>query len=300
MRASRSIEFDVCDRGPGIPPRCAARSARCPSTARRAATASGCIWRSRRRRGSADRSSSRRRARAARAPCCACPTRARPAPDARAARTQPSGARVRHHGEKSMSDMNFLIIDDDEVFSGILARGLSRRGYTPRSGAQRRRGAEAREHAKIQPDHGGPASRQRLGPHARRAAARFAARRAHSRADGLREHRDRGAGGEGRRGQLSRKAGERRDYSARRCKSRRASRPAEEAIEHPALLSVARLEWEHIQRVLAENKRQHLRDGACAEHASADVAAKAGQEAGSAIGKKRGGSREPPLFLRMR
>ncbi|HMC45446.1 MAG TPA: helix-turn-helix domain-containing protein, partial [Caballeronia sp.] len=27
----------------------------------------------------------------------------------------------------------------------------------------------------------------------------------------------------------------------------------EEAIEHPALLSVARLEWEHIQRVLAEN-----------------------------------------------
>ena len=28
---------------------------------------------------------------------------------------------------------------------------------------------------------------------------------------------------------------------------------AEEAIEHPALLSVARLEWEHIQRVLAEN-----------------------------------------------
>ena len=29
-----------------------------------------------------------------------------------------------------MSDMNFLVIDDDEVFSGILARGLTRRGYT--------------------------------------------------------------------------------------------------------------------------------------------------------------------------
>jgi two-component system response regulator RegA len=28
---------------------------------------------------------------------------------------------------------------------------------------------------------------------------------------------------------------------------------AEEAIEHPAPLSVARLEWEHIQRVLAEH-----------------------------------------------
>ena len=30
-----------------------------------------------------------------------------------------------------MSDTNFLVIDDDEVFSGILARGLTRRGYTP-------------------------------------------------------------------------------------------------------------------------------------------------------------------------
>ena len=29
-----------------------------------------------------------------------------------------------------MSDMNFLVIDDDEVFSGILARGLTRRGFT--------------------------------------------------------------------------------------------------------------------------------------------------------------------------
>lgn len=29
-----------------------------------------------------------------------------------------------------MSEMNFLVIDDDEVFSGILARGLTRRGYT--------------------------------------------------------------------------------------------------------------------------------------------------------------------------
>jgi ActR/RegA family two-component response regulator len=29
-----------------------------------------------------------------------------------------------------MSDTNFLIIDDDEVFAGILARGLARRGYT--------------------------------------------------------------------------------------------------------------------------------------------------------------------------
>jgi len=28
-----------------------------------------------------------------------------------------------------MSDTNFLVIDDDEVFSGILARGLTRRGY---------------------------------------------------------------------------------------------------------------------------------------------------------------------------
>ncbi len=29
-----------------------------------------------------------------------------------------------------MSEINFLVIDDDEVFAGILARGLARRGYT--------------------------------------------------------------------------------------------------------------------------------------------------------------------------
>ena len=57
--------------------------------------------------------------RAARGPCCgcrSCASRHRP--------PQPTRRRRNH-----MSENNFLVIDDNEVFAGTLARGLERRGY---------------------------------------------------------------------------------------------------------------------------------------------------------------------------
>ena len=95
-----------------------------------------------------------------------------------------------------MSDMNFLVIDDDEVFSGILARGLTRRGYTvseAHNADEAIKLANQQKFSQITVDlHLGNDS----GLDARRALARFAARRAHAGADRLCEHRHRGAGGE--------------------------------------------------------------------------------------------------------
>jgi two-component system response regulator RegA len=151
-----------------------------------------------------------------------------------------------------MSDMNFLVIDDDEVFSGILARGLTRRGYTVHTAQN------ADEAIKLANQHkfgqitvdlhlGGDSGLSLVAPlrdlqpdarmliltgYASIATAVQAVK------DGADNYLAKPANVESILAALQREA---------------SAVQAEEAIENPTLLSVARLEWEHIQRALAEN-----------------------------------------------
>jgi two-component system response regulator RegA len=68
---------------------------------------------------------------------------------------------------------------------------------------------------------------------------------------------------------------------------------AEQTMENPAPLSVARLEWEHIQR-------QYLRHRAGAEHASTHAAAQAGQAAGRQVNDNGHRQRQRAASLPMR
>ncbi|WP_207000111.1 response regulator transcription factor [Trinickia mobilis] len=151
-----------------------------------------------------------------------------------------------------MSDMNFLVIDDDEVFSGILARGLTRRGYTVHTAPN------AEEAIKLANQHrfgqitvdlhlGGDsglslvAPLRELQPDARMLILTGYA----SIATAVQAVKD------GADNYLAKPANVESILAALQKEASVAQ--AEEAIEHPALLSVARLEWEHIQRALAEN-----------------------------------------------
>src|SRR6202171_1177501 len=151
-----------------------------------------------------------------------------------------------------MSDMNFLVIDDDEVFAGMLARALTRRGYTvhqAHSAGDAIKLANEQKFGQITVDlHLGDdsglnlvAPLRELQPDARilvltgYASIATAVQAVKDCADNY----------------LAKPANVETILSA--LQEEASEQTAEEAIEHPALLSVARLEWEHIQRVLAEN-----------------------------------------------
>jgi len=148
-----------------------------------------------------------------------------------------------------MSDMNFLVIDDDEVFSGVLARGLTRRGYTvhtAKSADEAIRLANEHKFGQITVDlHlGGDsglslvAPLRELQPDARMLILTGYA----SIATAVQAVKD------GADNYLAKPANVESILA-----SLQSEASAAEAIENPTLLSVARLEWEHIQRALAEN-----------------------------------------------
>ncbi|NRO95362.1 response regulator [Paraburkholderia sp. NMBU_R16] len=151
-----------------------------------------------------------------------------------------------------MSDTPFLVIDDDEVFSGILARGLTRRGYEVHQAHNAQEAiqlANAHKFDLITVDlHlGGDsglnlvAPLRELQPDARMLVLTGYA----SIATAVQAVKD------GADNYLAKPANIESILSA--LKEEASVEQAEAALESPALLSVARLEWEHIQRALAEN-----------------------------------------------
>ncbi|KND56110.1 Dna binding response regulator PrrA (RegA) [Candidatus Paraburkholderia kirkii] len=151
-----------------------------------------------------------------------------------------------------MSDTNFLIIDDDEVFSGILARGLARRGYTPHQvhdGDEALKLANQHKFGQVTVDlHLGNDSGLRLVAPLRdlQPDARILVLTGYaSIATAVQAVKD------GADNYLAKPANVESILSA--LHEQASEQTAEEAIKNPTLLSVARLEWEHIQRALAEN-----------------------------------------------
>ena len=151
-----------------------------------------------------------------------------------------------------MSDTNFLVIDDDEVFAGILARGLTRRGFDVHQAHNAQdaiRLANEHKFGNITVDlHLGNdsglslvAPLRDLQPDARMLVLTGYA----SIATAVQAVKD------GADNYLAKPANVETILAA--LKAQASEEQAEAAIEHPALLSVARLEWEHIQRALAEN-----------------------------------------------
>ena len=151
-----------------------------------------------------------------------------------------------------MSDKNFLVIDDDEVFSGILARGLTRRGFTvseAHNAEEAIRLANQQKFGQITVDlHLGNdsglnlvAPLRDLQPDARMLVLTGYA----SIATAVQAVKD------GADNYLAKPANVETILAA--LHEQASEQTAEEAIENPTLLSVARLEWEHIQRALAEN-----------------------------------------------
>ena len=151
-----------------------------------------------------------------------------------------------------MSNLNFLIIDDEEVFSGILARGLAHRGFIVAE-ARNAKGAidlaNQRQFSHITIDlHLGVDSGltlvallRDLQPDARM----LVLTGYDSIATAVQAVKD------GADNYLAKPANIETILSA--LKRGASAAQAEEALENPMPLSVARLEWEHIQRVLADN-----------------------------------------------
>lgn len=151
-----------------------------------------------------------------------------------------------------MGDSNFLVIDDDEVFAGILARGLTRRGYAVFQAhnaqdavklANERRFAFVTLDLHLGADSGLAlvAPLRDLQPDARMLVLTGYA----SIATAVQAVKD------GADNYLAKPANVETILAA--LKAQASVERAGAAIESPALLSVARLEWEHIQRALAEN-----------------------------------------------
>lgn len=152
-----------------------------------------------------------------------------------------------------MSDKHFLVIDDDEVFSDILTRGLTRRGYEvtqAHTAEEAIRVAGQQKFSQITVDlHLGNdsglalvAPLRQLQPGARMLVLTGYA----SIATAVQAVKD------GADNYLAKPANVETILGA--LQSDASLLTAEEAIEHPTPLSVARLEWEHIQRVLAEHR----------------------------------------------
>jgi two-component system response regulator RegA len=168
-------------------------------------------------------------------------------PVAAAAASAPSYGRP-----EGIRNANSLVIDDDAVFSGILARGLTRRGYTVQQAhdaISALRLAELVPFGQITVDlHLGEdsgltliAPLRQLQPHARILVLTGYA----SIATAVQAVKD------GADNYLAKPANVETILSA--LQQNASSDQADEALENPVPLSVARLEWEHIQRVLAEN-----------------------------------------------
>ena len=149
--------------------------------------------------------------------------------------------------------MNFLVIDDDEVFAGILARGLVRRGYAVHQAHTAEAAlklADALPFNEITVDlHLGNDSGLTLIAPLRdlHPAARILVLTGYaSIATAVQAVK------EGPDNYLAKPANVETILAA--LSQDASSVSAEEALENPATLSVARLEWEHIQRVLAEHE----------------------------------------------
>ncbi|WP_158899951.1 response regulator transcription factor [Burkholderia sp. L27(2015)] len=152
-----------------------------------------------------------------------------------------------------MSDMNFLVIDDDEVFAGILARGLGRRGYVVHQAHNAQAALKLADvlsfsHITVDLHLGNDsgltlvAPLRELHPQARilvLTGYASIATAVQAVKDGADNYLAKPANVETILAALSQNASEAR---------------AEEALENPATLSVGRLEWEHIQRVLADHE----------------------------------------------
>lgn len=152
----------------------------------------------------------------------------------------------------SDTNTNFLVVDDDTVFAGILARSLTRRGYAVQQAHDALaalRLAEAARFGAITVDlHLGEQSGLTLISQLRAAQpeARILVLTGYaSIATAVQAVK------EGADNYLAKPANVETILTA--LGERASLEQAETALENPGPLSVARLEWEHIQRVLADN-----------------------------------------------
>ncbi|AIO66835.1 MULTISPECIES: response regulator transcription factor [Burkholderia] len=151
-----------------------------------------------------------------------------------------------------MSDKNFLVIDDNEVFAGTLARGLERRGYVVRQAhnkdeALKLAGAEKFQFITVDLHLGDDSGLSLIAPLCDlQPDARILVLTGYaSIATAVQAVKD------GADNYLAKPANVESILAALQTNASEVQ--AEEALENPVVLSVDRLEWEHIQRVLAEN-----------------------------------------------
>ena len=152
---------------------------------------------------------------------------------------------------KRGSAQSILIVDDDETFRTRLARAFTDRGYEVRV-ARRRTAAAARAARRVARAGGrGPADAGPLGLELVRELVRIDPATQDRRADRLRQHRDRDRGGAPRRDLLSARSRPTSTTSSPRSRATGRRRSSRSAATHVAP-SLARAEWEHINRVLAD------------------------------------------------
>ena len=147
---------------------------------------------------------------------------------------------------------NFLVIDDDEVFSGMLARGLARRGYQVQvahdaASASRLSAMQPFAHVTVDLHLGGDSGLALIAPLRRQQpTARILVLTGYaSIATAVQAVKD------GADNYLAKPANVETILAA--LAQNASETQAGQALENPTLLSVARLEWEHIQRALAEH-----------------------------------------------
>jgi len=156
------------------------------------------------------------------------------------------------NNDNGNDDNNFLVIDDDEMFANVLARGLTRRGFSVKeahSAAKALELANKETFHQITVDlHLGNESGLRLVAQLRLAqpGARMLVLTGYASIATAVQAIKNGADN-----YLAKPANVETILAALQCDA--SETHAEEAIDHPQPLSVARLEWEHIQRVLAEH-----------------------------------------------
>ncbi|SDV50299.1 response regulator transcription factor [Chitinasiproducens palmae] len=152
-----------------------------------------------------------------------------------------------------MTEEKFLIVDDDEVFAGVLERSLKRRGYDAmqaHNAVDARRLADEHDFDLISVDlHlGGDSGLSLIAPlRAAQPEARILVLTGYgSIATAVQAVKD------GADNYLAKPANVETILAA--LQQGASAEFAESALEKPTPLSVARLEWEHIQRVLAEHE----------------------------------------------
>lgn len=151
-----------------------------------------------------------------------------------------------------MSDNNFLVIDDNTVFAGTLARGLERRGYVvqqahDKEAALKLAAAEKFQFITVDLHLGNDSGLSLIAPLCDlQPDARILVLTGYaSIATAVQAVK------EGADNYLAKPANVESILAALQTNASEVQ--ADEALEHPVVLSVDRLEWEHIHRVLAEN-----------------------------------------------